>query len=218
MVYRQKKAWKLYAKKRSLRYTANRVLETPSLNGAIDGYKVSVFASEHSELDARSQRRLTAIEISMHSGLPLQGAVASGGMVTVIEGLDMHQEFRPEHPKWDNSFVIRTQSNAMMQSYLTQERLDKLTALMARDKVWVVFISVDEETSLLRLDTPRALDDPKALDELVKALLEVAKTLELNKGEGKRLLKTSKASKEAGPRLDVDDDFLHDDIGFELEE
>ena len=76
---RQMKAWQLYAKKRKLRYHSNGVLDTPSVTGSVDGYKISIFASEHSELDARSQRRLTAIEVSMHTGLPVPTAIASGG-------------------------------------------------------------------------------------------------------------------------------------------
>ncbi len=214
---RQIKAWKLYANKRNLRYHSNGILDTPSVTGAVDGYKISIFASEHSELDARSQRRLTAIEISMHTGLPVPAAIASGGMVPVIEPLDLHQEFKPQHKKWDDSYIIRTRDNKVVGHYLEEERVDKLVALMGKDKVWLVLLFLSD-TGLLRMDTPLALDDPREVDKAVKQLIDLAKVLELRKGEAGTLERKKADSAGSNEIESIDEGLLVDNVGLELED
>ncbi len=217
ILLRQRRAWKFYAQKRKLRYSSDGFYQGVTMNGAIDGYKISIFTSEHSELDARSQRRLSAIEISLHSKLDTYGAVASGGMVHVVEAIDLHQEFKPDAKKWDDAYVIRTRDVGYMKKYLNDERVDKLLDLMAEDKVWVILLFL-EDTGILRIDTPLPLDDPKRMDFLVKKMIDVANVLELKKGEDKDLLREISGSDEKQKTLDIDDDLLDDDIGFELED
>ncbi|MGH1403022.1 MAG: hypothetical protein ACRBDL_02150 [Alphaproteobacteria bacterium] len=215
-IFKQKKAWKFYADKKKLRYHSNGLFETPSLSGAIDEYKVSLFVSEHSELDARSHRRLTAIEVSLHSGLPISSAVASGGMVHIVEALDINQEYRPAHKEWDDSYIIRASDNQVMQSYLNDDRLEQVLKLMKTEKVWIVLLFLDGK-GLLRLDTPLPIDNPKSLDKLIKQMISVAQALELGKGEEKGLLRKRKED-DSAPVLALDEDILDDDIGLELEE
>lgn len=193
------------------------------MSGAVDGYNISFFASEHSELDARSQRRLTAIEINMHSGLSVVSAIASGGMTPVVDTLDIHKEYRPAYKdgkgnEWDNSYVIRTQDVAYMQEYLNDERVGSILGLMKIDKAWIIILFF-EETGLVRLDTPLPLDDPKKVDEVVKKIISVVRTLEMGDGEEKDIQRSlSKHSGKKQKTLEIDDDLLNDDIGFELED
>lgn len=217
VVVRQIQAWKTYAKKRNLRFHSNGFLETPSLSGAVDGYKVSVFASEHSELDARSQRRLTAIEINMHTGLPVATAVASGGMVPVIEPLDLSQEYKPSHKKWDNSYIMRTRDNKVLTHYWNEERLQSVLGLMEEENAWVVLLFLSD-TGLLRLDTPLALDNPRELDRVVKKMIAAIKVLELHAGEAESLIRKRSKSADSDGVLDVNEGLLIDGIGLELEE
>ncbi len=216
VLYKQKKAWKLYAEKRKLRYYPNGLYETPSVSGAVEGYKISFFASDHSELDARSQRRLSAIEINLHSSLSVSGAIASGGMVAVIESLEGNKEFKPNVEHWDDSYVIRTDDVHYMQAYLTDERIEKITGLMRMDKAWVIIVFLPEN-GLLRLDTPLPLDDPRKIDEVVKTMVDVAKALELKDGEDKDIIRNASKISKKEKRLVIDEDLLEDDIGLELE-
>lgn len=187
------------------------------MSGSIDGYKVAIFTSEHSELDARSRRRLSAIEINLHSSIAVQAAVANGGMVAVVETLDMHQEYKPEVKKWDDSYIIRTRDSNYLKKYLNDERINKIIDLMEEKKIWVILLFLGD-TALLRLDTPSAIDDPKRMDYLVKKMIEVASVLELKSGEDKDLLREMSDSNGKQKTLEIDDDLLNDDIGFELED
>ncbi len=217
VVLRQKKAWKVFAEKRKMRFHSRGMMETPSINGVVDGYNVTIFASEHSELDARTEKRLTAIEVSLHTGLPVPCAVASAGMVPIVEGLRLNQEYKPAIKGWDDSYVIRTNDRALSQYYFEGGRMEKVINLMQIDKAWVILIFLDE-TGLLRLDTPLPIDNPKEMDILVKQMINVAKALELKAGEDKDLLRKRMQSAKESPVLDIDDDLLSDDIGFELED
>ncbi|PCK00444.1 MAG: hypothetical protein COA45_01305 [Zetaproteobacteria bacterium] len=193
------------------------------MNGAVDGYNISFFTSEHSELDARSERRLTAIEINLHTGLSVASAIASGGMSMVVDTLDLHKEYKPpntdgKRKSWDNSYVIRTQDILYIQEYLSGERLDSIIGLMEIEKAWVILLFF-EDTGLLRIDTPLPLDTPQKVDAIVKQMVNVARTLEMADGEEKDILrKMPKANRKKQATLEIDDDLLNDDIGFELED
>ncbi|MGH1456992.1 MAG: hypothetical protein ACRBDI_09445 [Alphaproteobacteria bacterium] len=217
ITYRQINGWKLFAKKRNLRFHSNGFLETPSLSGAIDGYKVSVFASEHSELDQRSQRRLTAIEVSLHTSLPVSAAFASGGMVSVVEPIDLNHEYKPSLKEWDDSYIIRTQDNKVVEHYFDDERAETLISLMKKDKAWVVLLFLSD-SGLLRFDTPLPFDNPKELDEIVKSLISAAKIMDLRKGESESLLRKRSNSVGTNEIVDIDEGLLIDNVGFELED
>ncbi len=215
---KQRNAWRIFAQKRKLRFHSNGFLQTPTLSGAIDDYKVDIFASEHSELDARSNRRLTAIEISLHTSLPVSAAIASGGMVPIVDSLDLHQEYRPPLKSWDDSYVLRSSNTDVMQAYMKDDRVNMVTDLMKTDKSWIILLFMEGQ-GLLRLDTPLPIDRPQELDKIIKKMISVAKILELQKGEKERLLRAHKtAGNKSGAVLDIDDDLLNDDIDLELDE
>ncbi|MGH1376344.1 MAG: hypothetical protein ACRBCK_08350 [Alphaproteobacteria bacterium] len=216
-MFKQKSAWKFFAEKRKLRYHANRIMESPSISGAIDGYNISMFTSEHSELDARSGRRLTAIEISLHSGLSLPCAIATGGMVSVVEMLDINKEYKPNFKGWDDSYIVRVDDIPYIEAYMTEDRTKKLVDLMKVDKAWIILIFLSDR-GILRLDTPYPVDHPKKIDALIKQMIDVAKALELEEGEEQTLQRKKSKADAENQVLHVDDDILEDEIGFELED
>ncbi len=217
VVLRQKKAWRFFADKRKLRYHERGFLETPSLSGVIEEYGFSFFSSEHEELDGRTQRALSAIELTMHTSLPTACAVASGGMVKVVERIGINHEYKPPQKGWDDSYVIRAQDLGIVREYFDEERLGKLISLMQVKKAWVIFMFINGK-GILRLDTPLPIDNPKEMDILVKQMIAVAKVLELKDGEEKKLVRKRSESDHVQPVLEVDDDLLKDHLGFELEE
>lgn len=217
VVLRQKRAWRVYADKRKLRYHEKGLLETPSVSGIVDDYGVSLFASQHGELDGRSQKFLTAIEVTLHTSLPTSCVVASGGMVTVAETTGIPYEFKPVQRGWDDSYAVRAQNLGMVRTYLDEGRLGKLISLMRVDKVWVIFLFLNSK-GILRVDTPLPMESPKQIDLLIKQMINVAKALELKSGEDKALLRKQSKSDGAREALDIDEDLLDDNLGLELEE
>lgn len=217
IVLRQKRAWKVYASKRKLRYHKKGLLETPGVSGVIEDYSVSLFASEHGELNGRSHRNLTAIEITLHTSLPTDCALASGGMVPIVQGIGLHQEFKPPTKGWDDSYIVRAADLDIAREYLTHERLSNIIGLMKTEKAWIIFLFMGGK-GILRLDTPLPIDNPKEIDVLVKQMINAANTLEVSEGEEKALRVKKEKSDKASPVLDIDEDLLKDHLGLELEE
>ncbi len=213
----QKSTWKKFASKHKLRYRARATMDSPEVDGSIDGYKIDVFTSEHTAENARSSRKLTAIEINLHSVMPVDGAVASGGMVPLVKELSFKAEVKPEHELWDRSYVAAGDNARAVKAYLTSERLDALVRLMRIKHSWIILI-FRADRMLLRIDTPDPLTSEDYLDRLIKLLIKSAKTFELKSGESGVIEREEAKGLAEDSNLTLDDGDVDGDSGLALEE
>lgn len=183
ILFSQKSVWKKFAQKHKLRYQGNALMDMPSMDGTMGGYRVNLFSSEHVLEEVRGSRKLTAIEVSLNSTMPIDGAVANGGMVNFVKALEFKTEGRPKHEKWSQSYIAVGDSKLALLKYLSDERLEALCDLMKVKNAWLIFI-FRKNKMLLRIDTPNPLSDTKNLEELIQQMLKAAAVLELGKGEG----------------------------------
>jgi len=198
ILLKQRRTWEDFAGKNKLRFQTGTLLAPPKMDGAYKGYDISLFPSEHQTADSRGLRKLTAIEMMMHSDMPFEGAIGTGGMVQLIQELDFKDEMRPQENWWNPAHIIKTDAGAKMEAYLVPERLKILMSLSKIKNVWLIFI-FRGDTTILRVDTADALETPAKLEKLLSAMLETAKKLELAEGEGARLkgIKAAKAGSKA---------------------
>jgi len=217
VLHNQKKAWKNFASKHKLRYRTKATMDSPEVDGSIDGYKIDIFTSEHILENARSSRKLTAIEISLHSVLPIDGAVASGGMVPLVKELGFRTETKPEHELWNRSYIAAADNERALKAYLTPERLDALLRMMRIKNSWMILI-FRAERLLLRIDTPDPLTSEDYLDRLIKLMLKSAKTLELKSGESGVIEREEAKGLAETSNLMLDDDSADDASPLSLEE
>jgi len=217
ILIRQKKAWRVFAEKRNLRYERNALMESPKMSGVIDGHKISFFTGEHLTPNARAMRKLNAIEVGLNSTMPFTGGVASGGMVPIMSELRWKQEYVPDHEAWQKEYVVSTDERDAMAAYLTDPRVEALCDLMAIKNAWVILIFKDD-IMLLRLDTADPLVSAKEIDVLVKRLLKAAATFELKDGEEKSLKSSAANVKANNLALRVDDKVIEAASGIELED
>ncbi len=217
-LYQQKTAWKAYAKKNQLRYRPNRMLDSGEVSGSLDGYQVTMFATDHGIGDVKSRRVMSTIEISLKSSLPTACAVASGGMVKLVEELGLTQEYRPDSPDWDVSFIARSREEEILKTYLTNERIRLLSKVMKRQRSWTILIFA-EHMGLLRMDTSDPLESFKKVDTLLRELITVAKALELASGEDKIIASKRRDNDQAKQKvLRVDENVLSENFGLSLDE
>lgn len=177
ILQKQKRAWQSYAKKYKLRYTPSSFLDSPTVSGVIDGYTVSIFVGEHQSEDARRARKLSAIEIGLHTTMAADGAIASADMVPVVQDLGFKTEIKLDHADWPENAIASTENKSMLESYLTDERRDALTKLMKIDNGAVILI-FRGDVFLLRFDTPDPFDTPQKLDRIVKQMVSAIEVLE----------------------------------------
>lgn len=213
ILYRQKRSWQAFAKKHKLRYRSGSLFSSPEVSGEIRGYSIHLFTGEHLSKDLRRSRRLVAVEIKLKSRMDFSAGVASGNMVEVLSSLENQKEFRPDMPEWQESYMVSADKPDMFRAYLSGPRLRALLNLMKIKNAWLILVFKDD-ISLLRFDTPDAIDSIKKMEALIKRMVEAAKTLELETGERARL---KSAGKKADSGITVDESAL-DVSGLELEE
>lgn len=225
ILYKQKKAWRSYAEKLRLRYASSSLLASPEIKGSVDGYSVALFTDEHPSGDGRTNRKLTAIELDLHSEFPMKGVAASGGMVAHIQNhLSYKHEIKPKQKGWKPTYMVQSENGEAMERYLNTARAKALLSLMEMPNVWVVFLFQDNAT-LLRLDTPEPLDHPAKIDKVIKQMIKVAKILELEEGEDKDLLLVTenenleeKLAAKPAAALDLAEDSIPADLELEDDE
>ncbi|MFN3701174.1 MAG: hypothetical protein ACK4VI_06595 [Alphaproteobacteria bacterium] len=160
-------------------------------------------------------RKLSAIEIEMESKLPINGAFASGGMVSIVQTLNLSEEYKPDFSFWNSEHICRCDDKHIVQAYLTEERAKVLTEVLKRKNTWGIFIFRGDDT-LLRIDTPEPFDNIEKLTKVIDTLIAAAKILELKSKENLELTAIQN-KKKAAPVVEIKDEDLGV-IDIELEE
>lgn len=212
ILFRQKREWLTYANLHKLRFQSETMMTPPKMSGAHKGYEIGFFPSEHQTADSRGLRKLTALEVTLKSTMPCEGAVGTGSMVAIIQNLPFSEEVRPEQPWWDPTHIIKTNNAAMMEAYLTPERLKALITLGKVKNFLVIFIFKGKDT-ILRIDTPDPLETKAKLNKILHAALTTARILELTEGEAD-LIKRAKPGKNKNTKTEK----LEEPINLELED
>ncbi len=217
VLQQQKAVWKAFSSKHKLRFKSNALMEGAEMQGSIESYKISYFTGEHYTADARGVRKLTAVEVSLNSVMPIGLGIASGGMVALVKELGFKTEIRPEHESWSKAYIAAGDDRQVLEAYLSDERIEALAKLMKIPNIWVVLI-FRSERMLLRVDTPNPLSSQEYIEKLTKLLLKAADALELKEGESRKL-KAEKLSKETKDTdLALNDEDLEASSAFELED
>ena len=206
ILYRQKKAWKLYASKRGMKYRSASMMDDPYLDGMLDDYKVSLFPSEYAAGERRKRgQKVVSVETVLSSDMPFDGALASGDLASFVSDLELKHWLKND-ATWPDDSVISTDQRGSMDVYLTPERIAVLADLMKIEASCVI-LAFRNDVCVLRIDTRGALADPKAIDTMIKALTQAAKVLELTDMDISALKKAGvKDSSKKASVLDVADE------------
>lgn len=187
ILVRQKKAWKAFCSAHGLRFEPNALSASPSLGGVYKGYEVAAFTSEFLTPGGRTTRKLTAVEVNLTSRMPFSGAVASDGMVNVVEATGFGTQKSITHKSWEGrGGIYRADSVPMMDFYLKAERLDAIAALFSIPNAWVMAVFF-EDKNVLRIDLPDPLDTKEKITKLLNRMVKIAQTLEVDEQEIKEL-------------------------------
>jgi len=216
ILLQQKKTWRQFAKKNKLRYRNTAFMNSPQVNGMYKGYAVGIFTSEHETERGGTSRKLTAIEVEMDSRMPIEGAIGSGGMVRVVQSLGYSDEFKPDYDFWNTEYIARCQDRRVLDKFLDKDRAKALVNLMERKNTWVIFIFKGADT-VLRIDTPSPFENLEKLTQTIDDMVEIARLLELRKGESGNLTSLKMRKEAVAVHVDMDDDEMAF-IGLELED
>ncbi|MCC6597696.1 MAG: hypothetical protein IT559_02785 [Alphaproteobacteria bacterium] len=217
ILYKQKMAWKAFAAKRNLRYQANTMMASPEMTGEIEGYKFSFFTSEHVSQELRGGRKMTAVEVTLRGRMPIEGAVASGVMVQLVQTLGFPAEVRLPHERWSPAWVATGEHASVLSAYLSDERVTAFSKLMQARNVSIILI-FRNNVMLLRIDMPGALETVEKLEKVQKAMLTATQIFELKEGEDRRLKAVEAQKSTDVPALKLDKSDLDNAGGLRLED
>lgn len=200
IIHRQKQAWSVFAKKKGLRYVAGGFSEAPQMEGVVDDYAVSFFPAQYELGDVRHNRKMTAVELTLHGDMPFEGFIASGMLIDAAKTAGLPQEVKPKHEKWNDQNIVLTDNIAAMEAYLTPERLEVVTRWMNMRNIWFL-LGFRNGLFLMRVDTPNPLDNPKRINAMLKTMLKDAQILELKASEETALKRAQSTASSQAPAL-----------------
>lgn len=172
----QKKSWEKFSKKHKFSYTAGRLMDSPYMNGRIDGLPVNFYTDTQTSVEARSSRYVSVVEVEMGEGLPIVAALATEKMHGFVNGLTLTKNVEFEHEGWNESYIARTDNAKKLQKYFTKKRLDTLVKLFTMKGATILFFC-DEVDAVLRIETSDPLRDPEKMERIVMRLVRDMKVL-----------------------------------------
>lgn len=175
-LYDQKKAWQAFAKKYDLVYEKGKLMQSPTINGFIDNFRISFFAAERQAPDVRQRRVLSALEVTFPKGLVDGVAAGTAEMVPYMTSLKSLRPFVPESDKWNKEFKLFIRHQEAVEAWLTEERLDHIQAILGTKNADVLFL-FDNEEAVIRAETRDPLTNPATMERVVQRLIKHSKAL-----------------------------------------
>lgn len=182
ILYRQKKAWQVFAAKHSMTYTAGRFMAPPTLDGFIEQYRVSFFTAERQSPDVRQRRFVTVVEIVFPEGVIAAAAMGTKEMVPFMETLNQLTPLAITNDKWHQDFRAFAQGRDAVRLYLTSERMEHVIQILSTKNADVLLV-FNENLGVVRIETSDPILDPAKAEKVIMRLIRHAQGLKISKTE-----------------------------------
>lgn len=194
ILFQQKQAWKAYAAKKGLKYTPNKFSESPTIEGVIEGFNISIFSGLQQKEDARKNRQLTVVQINANK--PFVDSIGAGTkeMFLFLGSLEAITPHEVKVEKWDKTYEIRSSNKSAVDAYLTEERVSILTSILSMPKADILIL-LDANDGVFRVETSNPLQSEALLSSLVDKLIVRIKKLVPSADEAKNLAAIIKPEK-----------------------
>ena len=182
ILVQQKKAWKEYAKLKSLTFVENGFFESATVEGIVDGYGVSIFNALQQNPDARKNKQITVLQINANTTFVDGIACGTKEMFPFLQSLDALTPHDVKQSGWNKKHDIRTRNKSAVDQYLTEERVKILNNILSMPNTDVIVL-LDGNEGMFRFETPNPLKDISQIETIIKKLLTRIKKLEPKDGE-----------------------------------
>lgn len=176
VLFQQKRVWGAFARAGRMTLTPGSFLGSPQVQGNWGAFRFSLVSEEQRSPDARGTRFRSVAELHRQIPMRFSGAVGFGDLEQQLGALNLPTTFVPQSPTWKPHWFLRTSDAAMMNAYLTEDRLKALESTF-RIKASTSLLVFDGMNMLLRLETPDALVDGKKLEAIVRRMADSATAL-----------------------------------------
>jgi len=194
ILFKQKKAWADYAKRKGLVFTKGTFAGSCSMEGSIDGFNVSLFSATQQKEDSRKNRQLTVVQLILAK--PFIDAIAAGTaeMLPFLNSMEALTPHSMESDKWDSKINhIFSRNKAAVDKFLTEERiviLNNILKLSNSDNLVVL----TEEEGMFRFETSNPLTDVEKIEKLISKLMVNINKIQPDKKEVTAFKKLYKAT------------------------
>jgi hypothetical protein len=187
ILFRQKKAWEAYAKRKGLTFTKGKFSSSCEMEGSIDGFHVSFFSATQQKEDSRKNRQLTVMQLTLPK--PFVNAIGAG-TAEMLPFLNSLSEVTPhpiESDKWDKKTNhLFSKNKKSVETFLTPERITILNNIL-KMKNSDNLILMEEEQGVFRFETSNPMTDVGTIDRLVSKLIASIRKLVPSEEELKSL-------------------------------
>jgi hypothetical protein len=177
ILFRQKKAWEAYAKRKNLTFNKGNFSGSCEMEGTIDGFHVSFFSATQQKEDSRKNRQLTVMQLTLPK--PFINAIGAGTaeMLPFLNSLTEVSPHPLESDKWDSkNNHLFTKNKQAVEQFLTPERLTILNNIL-KMKNSDNLILLEEEQGVFRFETSNPMTELETIDKLVAKLMVSIKKL-----------------------------------------
>ena len=182
ILVQQKKAWKEYAKRKSLTFVENGFFDSATVEGIVDGYGVSLFNALQQNPDARKNKQITVLQINANTSFVDGIACGTKEMFPFLQSLDALTPHDVKEAGWNKQHDIRTRNKSAVDQFLTAERVKVLSNILSMPNTDVIVL-LDSNEGMFRFETPNPLKDIQQIESIVTKLLGRVKKLEPKEGE-----------------------------------
>ena len=140
------------------------------MRGVIGDYRIAFFTAERAGPDFRSRRYMTAIELELSEGFVDGGVMGTKEMIPFMKSLDKLHGYVPRSPSWDAAHAAYVMDDAPMDTFMTPERAEALTAILNTRNADVLILFNDKQV-VIRLETIDPLQDPDKIEKILKRLM-----------------------------------------------
>lgn len=182
ILVQQKQAWKEYAQKKGLVFTANKFLEPCSMEGVIDSiYQLSFFTATQVKEDSRKNRQITVMQVNVENAFTQPIAMGTTEMHLFIQSLEETKAFKIENESWSKDYLVRVNNSESAENYLTNERLKILDGILKMPNADILIV-LNEKEGIFRFETSNPLKDAKQIDSIITKLIKRVEKLKSIEG------------------------------------
>lgn len=192
ILLRQKEAWQAFAARHKMTYTPGKFMGPPSLEGFIDKYSISFFTAERQAPDVRNRRFVTVVEITCPEGFIEAAAAGTAEMVPFMENMPNVSPMSIDAAKWEQGSRLFARNRDAVRLYLTPERLEHLTQLLATRNADVIVL-FDDDQAVIRLETSDPILDADKAEKIIKRLIHHAQGMRISKQERAEIKQRAKS-------------------------
>jgi hypothetical protein len=178
ILFQQKKAWDIFAKKFNLEFVPSAVFKSPLVRGMFRDCYVDIFSDRQLSGNERVPGMRTVFQLKLKAPMATEGVVASGTFRNFVNGLLLKDLYVPDSEGWNKDIYIRVQNMDSIKPYFTKERLAVFNSLMSIKNSPALLIFSDTET-ILRIESADPFSDVDKLERFLIKITDASKIISI---------------------------------------